>query len=144
MMCRISARLDLFYKGIDCRLANSCGVVDMIEINHPGGWIAHFELRNCPIFNLSSILYPGGFQWAQKVKPSGLARFKAKIGTLRVISQKSLLELGGRGISGLYFCYNQNVSTTSMEVWKSKLGNFAYSRNPAWLHPDYLRLKRSP
>ena len=77
---------------------------------------------------------PGGCQWAQKVKPSGLASFQATNRTLKVISQKSLLKLGWRGISGLHFSYNQNFCTISMEVWNLKFGDFAYSGNPAWLY----------
>ena len=48
--------------------------------------------------NALSSVFQGLFQWAQKVKPSGLASFQAKNGILIVISQKSLVKLGWRGI----------------------------------------------
>ena len=87
-----------------------------------------------PTMHRFSPEFSGGCQWAQKVKLSGLASFQAKNETLRVIFQKSLLKLGWRGISELRFSYNKIFCITSVEIWKLKLGHFAYYGNPAWLY----------
>ena len=64
---------------------------------------------------------PGGCQWAQKVKQSGLASLVAKNGTPRVISQISWLKFECtckvcRGISGLHFCFSKNFWTMLLEA----------------------------
>ena len=71
-------------------------------------------------------------QWAQKVKPGGLATFEAKNGTFRVISQKSLLGLECRGISGLHFIWNTIFSTWPLGKDIGPRSQKWASRKTAW------------
>ena len=48
------------------------------------------------------------------MKPARLASFEAKNGTFRAISQKSLLGLECRGISGLHFFWNKHFCTSPL------------------------------
>ena len=71
-------------------------------------------------------------QWAQKVKPGKLACFEAKNGAVAAISQKCLLRLAWRGISGLHFFFNKNLCTLPLEKdigpRSRKSGRFRLSR----------------
>ena len=53
-------------------------------------------------------------KWAQKVKPGRLACCQVKNGTLKVISRKSILQLGYRILPKLHFCYNKKFCTSSL------------------------------
>ena len=91
----------------------------------------HFALPTSQ--NQYHIRDKGNTQWAQKVKPSGLASFVAKKDTQSDFSQK-LIKAGLERDIRATFLLLSKFCTTSVEVWKLKLGDFGYSRNPAWLY----------